>query len=122
MVLDTAEGHRETGRRLATFLASGDEAIEITAAGRCPLDPALEPLGTFRMVKAAGPIHTQELPGGVLQVSGRPDLLERYLKSFDFGPGVEDDHHHPEQAFTIRGELDARTAFIIIEADSEATE
>jgi len=117
MVLDTVEGHEQTRRKLAAFLASQDQVFEIATAGRCPLDPAQEPLGTFRMAKTTGLIHTEEFPGGVLQVSGRPDLLARYIQSFEFPPGVESDHHHPEQWFM--GELAEGSAHIIIEVDGE---
>jgi hypothetical protein len=118
MVLDSVQGHGDTKRRLAAFLASADQVLEIPAAGRCPLDPDLKPLHLFRMRKTEELIHTQELPGGILQVSGRPDLLARYIESFGFGADVETDHHHPEQAFM--GELARGSAHIIIEADIEA--
>jgi hypothetical protein len=118
MVLDTVEGHQNTRRMLAAFLEGQDQVIEVAAKGRCHLDPSMEPLWSFRMRKTQNLIDTQELPGGILQVSGRPELLARYIEAFDFEPGVETDHHHPEQRFM--GELDHGSAHIIIEADDEA--
>ncbi|NJD19268.1 MAG: hypothetical protein FIA95_08325 [Gemmatimonadetes bacterium] len=118
MILDTAEGHEETRRRLAAFLASQEQVVEIHAAGRCQLDPAMQPLSTFRMRKTTGQLHTERLPGGILQVSGRPDLLARYIQSFAFQPGVASDHHHPEQGFM--GELAPGSAHVVIEANEEA--
>lgn len=118
VVLDMVDGHQETRRMLGRFLASSEQAIEIAAAGRCPLDPGMETLRAFRMSKTTALLHTSELPGGVLQVSGRVDLLARYILAFDFDAKVDSDHRHPEQAF--RGELARGSIHIIIEVDVEA--
>lgn len=118
MILDSAEGHGETRRKLSEFLASTAEVVEIVAFGRSYLDPDMEPLRAFRMRKTDGLINTQELPDGTIEVGGRPELLARYIAAFDFEPGVETDHHHPEQRFM--GELTHESAHVIIEADVEA--
>jgi hypothetical protein len=117
MILDSAEGHGETGRKLIAFLASTADAVETVALGRSPLDPDMEPLRAFRMRKTDGLINTQELPDGTIEVGGRPELLARYIAAFEFEQGTESGHHHPEYAFM--GQLDHRSANIIIEADEE---
>jgi hypothetical protein len=120
MILDSAAGHRRTFDALAAFLASPERAIEVAAAGTCHLCPDYPPMRAFRMVKTGDKLHTEELPDGVLQVSGRPDLLARYIEAFRFDPGAQD-HHHPEQRVAfIPGGLDPRSASIIVEADDYA--
>jgi hypothetical protein len=109
MILDSAAGHGRTFDALAAFLASSERAIEIAAAGTCHLCPDYSPLRAFRMVKTGDKLRTEELPDGVLQVSGRPDLLARYIEAFRFEPGAQD-HHHPEQQEMFFGGLDRRSA------------
>lgn len=71
-------------------------------------------------MKTGDKLRTEELPNGVLQVSGRPDVLARYIEAFRFDPGTQD-HHHPEQQDILAsGGLDPRSASIIIEADDYA--
>jgi len=118
MILDSVEGHGETSKRLRAFLSSSSKTVELIAAGRCPLHPRMEPLRALRMLKTGGPIRTEELPGGIIQISGRPELLARYVEAFAFEPGTESDHRHPEYAFM--GLLDPKSASIIIEVDDEA--
>ena len=119
MVLDSAAGHRRTFDTLDAFLASPAPSMEIPAAGRCHLCPDWPPLRAFRMVKTGDKLRTEELPDGVLQVSGRAELLSGYIEAFRFEPG-EEGHHHPEQSLATRGSIDPRSASIIIEADDYA--
>jgi hypothetical protein len=100
------------------FLASPQGSIELQASPRCPLLPDAETLRVFRFVKTRGSILTQRMPGEVLQVSGRPELLARYIESFKFEPEMQTGHRHPEQAFV--GELEAGSNMIIVEADDDA--
>ncbi len=120
MILDSAAGHGRTFDALAAFLAGPERVTEIAAAGTCHLCPDYPPLRSFRMEKTGDKLRTEELPDGVLQVSGRPDLLARYIEAFRFKAGAQD-HHHPEQrvAFLPDG-LDPRSASIIVEADDYA--
>lgn len=122
MVLDSAAGHQRTFDSLAAFLASPQASIEIAAAGTCHLCPTTRPLRAFRMVKTGGKLRTEELPDGVLQVSGRPDLLARYIEAFRFEPGAQDHHHPEQQEIFFSSGLDPRSASIIIEADDYAAE
>jgi hypothetical protein len=117
MVLDSVRGHRATYDRLTAFLSSPQVSIEIEAGPRCPACPDSTTLRSFRMVKTSGPILTQHLPDAVLQVSGRPEMLARYVRSFQFDPADDGDHHHPEQHF--RGELDPASDMIIVEAEDD---
>jgi hypothetical protein len=115
MVLDTVRGHRATLEKLLGFLASPQASIELEAAQRCPAYPEQKTLRALRMLKAGGLILTEHLPDGVLQVSGRPHLLARYVEKFRFEPSDDGEHRHPEQAFT--GELERGSDMIIIEAE-----
>jgi hypothetical protein len=117
MVLDSAAGHQRTFDALAAFLASAKVAVEIAAAGTCHLCPDYPPLRASRMVKTGDKLRAEELPDGVLQVSGRPDLLARYIEAFRFAPGAQDHHHPEQQKIFLSGGLDPRSASIIIEAD-----
>ena len=118
MVLDSVAGHRKTFDGLTVFLASPERSIEIEASWQCHLCPEWLTLRTFRMVKWDGKLRTEELPEGVLQVSGRPDLLARYVEHFRFEPGEDSTHRHPEQAFW--GDLAPGSAMIIIQVDDYA--
>jgi hypothetical protein len=118
MVLDSVAGHRKAFDGLTVFLASPERSIEIEASGQCHLCPEWPTLRTFRMVKWDGKLRTEELPDGVLQVSGRPDLLTRYVEHFRFEPGEDGAHRHPEQAFW--GDLAPGSAMIIIQVDDYA--
>lgn len=120
MVLDSVAGHRDTFQKLAGFLASSDQATDIGATGPCHLCPDWPTLRAFRMVKSDGKLRTEELSDGVLQVSGRPELLARYIEDFRFNPGEDGAHRHPEQGFM--GELAPGSAMIIIEVDDYADE
>lgn len=121
-ILDSAAGHQKTFEALAAFLAGPEPAIEIAAAGVCHLCPDYPVMRAFRMVKAAGTLRTELLSDGALQVSGRVDLLSRYIEAFRFEPGAQD-HHHPEhQEIFFSGGLDPRTVHIIIEADDYAAD
>ncbi|WP_242343536.1 hypothetical protein [Anaeromyxobacter terrae] len=120
-VLDSAAGHQRTFDALAAFLSSPTPSIEIDNGGTCHLCPDYPALRAFRMVKTSDKLRTEELPDGVLQVSGRPELLARYIEAFRFAPGAED-HRHPEQRLALTGELDPRSASIIIEADDYAAD
>jgi len=120
MVLDSVAGHRKTFEALKAFLASEDAVIEIAGEGPCHLCPDDPTLRVFRMLKSSGRIKAEELPDGVLQVSGRPDLLARYVEEFLFEPGQDGDHRHPELIFVSAGEVDPASARIIIEVDSYA--
>ncbi len=115
MVLDSVAGHAETLKQLRSFVSSASRSVEIAAPGRCPLCPDWQTLTTFRLVKTEGPILTEQLPGGVLQVSGRGDLLARYVSAFEFPEGASSDHHHPEQMFV--NEISPASKAIIVEAD-----
>src|SRR5512133_602704 len=119
MVLDSTAGHGRTADALAAFLASQRQSIEIAAGGRCHLCPDWPVLRVFRMVKANTDLRTEDLAGDVLQVSGRSELLARYIEAFRFDAG-EAGHRHPEQTLAVAGGLDPRSAFIIIEADEYA--
>jgi hypothetical protein len=57
---------------------------------------------------------TEQLPGRVLQVSGRDELLQRYGAAFEFPLGTSD-HNHPEQM--LHDELATGSEAIIVEAD-----
>ena len=120
MVLDSAAGHQKTHDELAAFLASPVSSIEIVANGRCHLFPEWPAMRAFRMVKTSDKLRTEELPDGVLQVSGRPDLLARYIEGFRFEPGTQDHHHPEQQEIFLSGGLDPGSASIIIEADDYA--
>lgn len=117
LVLDSVQGHRRTYERLAAFLTEPQATIELQAASNCPLLPGRSCLGAFRMVKTEGLVYTEHLPAGVLQVSGRPELLARYIESFVFQPGMGSSHHHPEQKFL--GELAPGSDMVIVEAEDE---
>lgn len=84
MVLDTTRGHRATHEKLLAFLASPQASMELESSLHCPAYPEAETLRRLRMVKTPGLILTQHLPEAVLQVSGRPELLERYIQVFLF--------------------------------------
>lgn len=116
MVLDSTRGHLATHERLVAFLSSSATSIELPGSSRCPACPEAETLGTLRMVKTVGLIRTQHLPGAVLQISGRPDLLERYVEAFRLDAG-EGGHRHPEQRF--RSELESDSDMIIIEVEDD---
>ena len=118
MVLDSVAGHQKTFDLLAVFLASADKAVEISAAGPCHLCPDWPTLRAFRMVKSDAKLKTEELPDGVLQVSGRPDLLARYIEHFRFAPGDDGAHRHPENSFGHEGAPGSDS--IIIEVDDYA--
>jgi len=60
MVLDSTRGHLATYETLVAFLSSSMTSIELPASSRCPACPEAETLGTFRMVKTAGLIRTQQ--------------------------------------------------------------
>jgi hypothetical protein len=121
MVLDSAAGHQKTFDTLAAFLAGTKPSIELATAGKCHLMPDNPTMRAFRVVKTADKLRTEELLDGVLQVSGRPDLLARYIEAFRFEPGAQD-HHHPEHQEVFTGGLDPRSASIIIEADDYAAD
>jgi len=116
MVLDSTRGHLATHGRLIAFPSSSETSIELPAPSRCPACPEAETLGAFRMVKTAGLIRTQHLPEAVLQISGRPDLLERYVEAFRFDAG-EGGHRHPEHLF--QGKLEHGSDMIIIEVEDD---
>lgn len=118
MVLDSVVGHRKTFEALMAFLSSGDEVIELAAAGTCHLCPDWPTLRTFRMVKNDGRLKTEEAPGGVLQVSGRPALLSRYAQEFVFDSAQDGAHRHPEYALAASNDLDPTSDSIIIEVDA----
>ncbi len=121
MVLDSVAGHRRTYEALAGFLASSRASHEIAATpGRCHLCPELPTLRALRMVKSDGFLMTRELPEGVLQVSGRPDLLARYIEDFRYAPGDAECHRHPDHYFAFRNEVERGSNFIIIEVDEYA--
>lgn len=120
MVLDSAAGHQKTFDTLAAFLTSPAPSIEIAAAGRCHLCPDYPALRALRMVKTGDKLRTEELPDGVLQVSGRPELLASYIDAFRFDPGAQDHHHPEQQEVFFTGGLDPRSASIIIQADDYA--
>jgi hypothetical protein len=119
-ILDSVAGHRRTFDALAALLAGPNPSVEIAAAGRCHLCPDWDTLRLLRVVKANDKVRTEELPDGVLQVSGRPDLLARYIDAFRFEPGHDGDHRHPEQELASRGELAAGSRRIIVQADEDA--
>ena len=116
MVLDSTRGHLATHGKLVAFLSSPLTSIELPASSPCPAYPEAKSLGAFRVVKTGGLIRTQHFPGAVLQVSGRPDLLARYVEAFRFDAG-EDGHRHPEQRF--RGEIENDSDMIIIEVEDD---
>lgn len=119
MMIDSAAGHQKTYETLAAFLASPERCIEISGAGSCHLCPDCSPLRAFRMVKTSEKLRTEELADGVLQVSGRPELLTQYIEAFRFEPKAQD-HHHPEHQEILLTGLDPRSLSIIIEADDYA--
>jgi hypothetical protein len=120
MILDSVAGHRKTAEMLTGFLASAETSIEISAAGPCHLCPDWPTLQTFRMVKTDQRLKTKELAGGVLEVSGRPELLARYVQGFHFEPTQDGDHCHPEYALAATGDIDSTSESIIIEVDRYA--
>jgi hypothetical protein len=101
-------------------LASTEPSIEIAAAGPCHMCPDSPTLRAFRMEKSDGRIKTAELPGGVLQVSGRPDLLARYIDDFKFDDDQDGDHRHPENFLASTSDLAPGSLSIIIEVDNYA--
>jgi hypothetical protein len=117
MVLDTTRGHLATYQKLTAFLASSQASIELPAGSRCPACTEAETLSSFRMVKTPGLILTQHLPGSVLQVSGRTELLERYAEVFRFDADEVGGHRHPEQRFW--GELEPGSDMIFVEVEDD---
>jgi hypothetical protein len=120
MILDSVAGHRKTMAALSAFLDSTEPSIEIAAAGPCHMCPDSPRLRAFRMVKSDGRIRTAELPGGILQVSGRPELLARYIDDFKFVDGEDGDHRHPENFLASAGDVEPGSQSIIIEVDNYA--
>jgi hypothetical protein len=120
MLLDSAAGHRRTFEVLTAFLSSGDDSVEIAGAGPCHLCPDWPTLQFFRMVKSDARLRTEELPGGVLQVSGRPELLARYVDEFRFDADEDGAHRHPEAALAVTSDIDPKSESVIIEVDSYA--
>lgn len=112
---DSVAGHRRTLEALQRFLLSDDHSVELTPSGACSRCPDWEPLRALRMVKTTGLLRTRA-HDGILQVSGRPELVSRYADYFDFEPGAGG-HLHPEQSFG--GELDPASEAIIIEVDDD---
>jgi hypothetical protein len=108
MILDSVAGHRKTFETLTAFLASRDPALEIATAETCHPRPDWPSLRAYRMVKSSGKVKVEELPDGVLQVSGRPELLARYVTEFNVDPGKDGGHVHPEHPLAFDGELDHR--------------
>lgn len=117
MVIDSVVGHRRTADAIAAFLASGEPLLEINAAGVCHLFPDQPVLRTFRVVKSQGPLKVEELEGGVLQVSGRPDLLAEYANEFRVDASRDGTHAHPEHRLAFQKLVDPDSIFTILEVD-----
>jgi hypothetical protein len=58
-ILDSVAVHRRTLAALTAFLASGEEALEFEAAGRCHLCPEWPPLHVLLVVKTTGKLKVE---------------------------------------------------------------
>lgn len=74
----------------------------------------------FRVVKSQGLLKVEELPDGVLQLSGRSDLLAEYAKEFRFDPTRDGTHAHPEHRLAFRNQVEPASIFTILEIDNWA--
>jgi hypothetical protein len=121
-VFDTVAGHRVTSEALVAFLDRANEtSLSLPSNGRCPLLPDAEFLRGLRFVCSPDLVLTSRTLDGLVQITGRRDLLRRYAREFLFTGECGSGHRHPETAFKI-DELHPKTEMIVLEAEDELEE
>jgi hypothetical protein len=112
-VIATVSTFERIGLELAAFLHSSEVSLMVPAAGPSPDYPEAPFLDAVLFIKRDGPLLVVRTGERTLEISGSVEALERYARSFRFGP--DGGHHHPEQGFREE-DIDHASEMIVLEA------
>jgi hypothetical protein len=116
MLLDSVEGLNKLHKKLVSFLGSEQKQKIFEAETSGNPQPYDEFLTYLDILKSEGPINLSMTKDRGLLLEGSKQNLEKYIAHFQFEPGEDGNHHHPDNSLE-KGYIAKGTLGLIIEAD-----